>query len=116
MALLMGTHQLWDAQVVTTGAASTSAAIGIGQANALALHLTAIAGTALDVTFTYSLSTSRTGTFVTPVSPVTIKANAAAVDVLDFSPEAAGWIKIIATNNSANSVTFSAVLAVQEAA
>lgn len=115
MSVQMTAVQLWSSEVVTTGATATTAAIDIGKAQAMALHLTAIAGTGIDVTFTYSLSTSRDGTFTTPASPVTIGANIGAVDVLDFSPEAASFIKITVTNNSANSVTLSAVLAVQEA-
>jgi len=115
MSTQMGAIQLWTAEAVGTSSAVTSDAVDIGKANALALHLTAITGTTPDVTFTYSLSNSRAGTYTTPVSPVTIKANAAAADVLDFAPEAAGFIKIIATNNSAaNIATITAQLAVQE--
>ena len=79
----------------------------------MALHVTALTGTTPDVTFTYSLSNSRAGTYTIPTSPATIKANAAAADVHDFTPEAAGWIKIIATNNSgANIATLTAQLEV----
>jgi len=114
----MSTHmlavQLWTAQAITTGADVTSAAVDIGKANAMALHLTALAGTTPDITFTYSLSSSRDGTYTTPAAPVTIGANIAAVDVLDFAPEAAAFIKITATNNNGGTATLSAQLAVQE--
>jgi hypothetical protein len=111
----MGVFQLWTAESIAKSTAVTSAAIDIGKANALALHVTALTGTTPDVTFTYSLSNSREGTFVTPLSPATIKANAGAADVHDFAPEAAGFIKIIATNNSAtNAAVLTAQLAVQE--
>ena len=107
--------QLWTTEAIGAGAVATSAAVDIGKASAMALHLTAITGTTPDVTFTYSLSSSREGTFTVPVSPVTIKANAAAADVLAFAPEAANFIKLIATNNSgANIATITAQLAVQE--
>jgi len=115
MAVTMGATQLWTEEVIAFGAAATSAAIDIGKASAMALHITALAGTLPDITFTYSLSNSREGTYVTPTAPVTIGANIAAADVLDFSPEAAQFIKITATNNSgANAATLTAQLAVQE--
>ena len=111
----MVVYQLWTSQVIAHSTAVTSAAVEISKANAMALHVTTLSGTSPSVTFTYSLSSSRDGTFTTPVSPATIKANAAAADVHDFTPEAAEFIKIIATNNSgANAATLSAQLAVQE--
>jgi Na+-transporting methylmalonyl-CoA/oxaloacetate decarboxylase beta subunit len=55
-------------------------------------------------------------TFVTPVASVTIGTTIAAVDVLDFAPEAAGAIKIIATNNGTGAVVLTSTLVVQEAA
>lgn len=114
MATGMGVTQLWTAQAITTGASVTSDAVDISKAETMALHLTAISGTTPDVTFTYSLSSSRAGTFTTPATPVTIKVSAAAVDVLDFTPEAAAFIKITATNNNGGTATLSAQLAVKE--
>lgn len=112
---IMTAYQLWTLQSIPASGAVTSAAIDIGKASALALHITALSGTAPDVTFTYSLSNNQDGTFVVPLSPVTIKANAAAADVCDFAPEAAEFIKIIATNNNgANAATLTAQLAIQE--
>lgn len=113
----MVTYAMWDSEVLAkTGGTATTAAMEISTANALALHVTALTGTAtIDVTFTYSLSNSREGTYVTPASPVTIGANVATADVLDFSPEAARFIKITATNNHATATaTVSALLVVQE--
>ena len=107
--------QIWDAETIAAGGTATSAAVDIAKASALALHLTAITGTGPDVTFTYSLSNSRDGTYTTPSSPVTIGANLGAVDVLDFAPEAGRFIKITATNNNgAQTVTITCQLAVQE--
>jgi len=109
----MGAYQLWTAQTLATGTGYTSAAVEITDAVRCALHVTALTGTTPDVTFTYSLSNSQDGTFVTPLTPVTIKASAGAADVHDFVPEASGWIKIIATNNSgANAAVLTAQLAV----
>jgi hypothetical protein len=108
-------YQLWTAQSIGASGAATSAAIEIGCGDAFALHVTALTGTSPDVTFTYSLSNSKEGTFVTPLSPATIKANAGAADVHDFAPEAASWIKIIATNNNAsNAAVLTAQLAIRE--
>ena len=115
MAVTMGATQLWTAEVIAASGSATSDAIDIGKASALALHITALTGTLPDITFTYSLSNSRAGTYVTPSAPVTIGANIGAADVLDFAPEAAQFIKITATNNSvANAATLTAQLAVQE--
>lgn len=110
----MSNYKLTDAQIAA-GGSFTSDAVNIEKASALAIHLNALSGTGPDITFTYSLSTSQNGTFVEPASPVTIGANIGAVDVLDFAPEAASWIKIIITNNNgAQTVTPTVVLAIQE--
>ena len=111
----MGTTQIFDALSIAKSATVTSAAIDIGKASAVALRVVALTGANPDFTFIYSLSNSREGTYTIPVAPATIGANIQAVDVLDFAPEAAGFIKIIALNNNAvNAVTLTAQLAVQE--
>jgi hypothetical protein len=105
---------IFDAVVIAQSGTAVSEAIDMSKADALALHLTAITGTNPSVTFTYSLSCDGT-TYTTPQSPVTIGATKAAVDVMDFAPEAANWIKITATNNNAGAaVTITANLAIQE--
>lgn len=105
---------LWDAVSIPQSGSSTSEPVEMGKADALALHLTAITGTNPSVTFTYSLSADGV-TYVVPQSPVTIGATKAAADVMDFAPECANWIKIIATNNNAGAaVVITANLAVQE--
>ena len=115
MATTLGVWEIFSSETIAFGASATSEPVDMSAASALALHVTAIAGTLPDVTFTYSLSNSREGTYVTPNSPVTIGANVANDDVLDFAPELARFIKITATNNSgANAVTLTASLAVQE--
>ena len=110
----MCVYQVWTDESIGTGAAATSAALDISLADTMALHLTALTGTTPDVTFTYSLCNTLGGTYITPLSPVTIMANAAAADVLDFTPEAARFIKITATNNNGGTAVLSAQLAVQE--
>ena len=117
MATTLGVWQLFDGESIAFGASATSAGVEMGTASALALHLTAITGTLPDVTFTYQLSNSKdgAGTYVVPQSPATIGANLAAVDVMDFAPELARYIQIIATNNSgANAAVITAQLAIQE--
>lgn len=114
MSTHMSSYLLTEAQIAA-GGTFTSDAVNIEKASALAVHLPALTGTGPDISFTYSLSTSKNGTFIEPASPVTIGANISAVDVLDFAPEAASWIKIIVTNNNgAQTVTPTVVLAVQE--
>lgn len=116
MASTIGVWKIFDGETIAASGASTSAAIEMGTALALALFVDSIAGTALDVTFTYSLGNTRDGAFVTPTAPVTIGANISAADVLDFAPELAKYIKITATNNNAvNGVTeMTCTLTVQE--
>lgn len=116
MSVQMGAVRIFDALSIAKSTAATSAAVDIGKAQALALHVITLTGANPDFTYTYSLSNAQDGTYTTPASPVTIGANISTVDVLDFAPEAAGWIKIIATNNNAvNAVVLTAQLAVQEA-
>jgi len=111
----METTRIFDALSIAKSTAATSEAIDIGKSNAMALCVLVLTGTNPDFTFTYKLSNSADGTYTTPTSPATIGANITAVDVLDFAPEAAGFIKIIATsNNAVNAVTLTAQLAVQE--
>ena len=115
MSTQMGVVRIFDALNVVKSTAATSAAVDIGKAQALALHILTLTGANPDFTYTYKLSNAQDGTYVTPASPVTIGANITTVDVLDFAPEAAGWIKIIATNNNAaNDVVLTAQIAVQE--
>ena len=112
---ILATALLWNAEAIGTAATVVSEPINIEKANAMALHVTAITGTAPDVTFTYSSSNSYDGTYTVPTSPAAIGANIGAVDVLDFAPEAARFIKISAENNSgANIATVTAQLAIQE--
>lgn len=111
--LTRGTKIFAATSILASGSA-VSEAVDMGKADALALHLTSITGTGPSVTFTYSLSVDGV-TYTTPQSPVTIGATKSAVDVMDFAPEAANYIKITATNNNAGQpVTISANLAVQE--
>jgi hypothetical protein len=116
MASTIGVRKIFDGITIAASGATTSEPVEMGTALALALFVDSIAGTALDVTFTYSLGNTRDGAYVTPTAPVTIGANIAAADVLDFAPELAKYIRIIATNNNgANPVTeMTCTLIVQE--
>ena len=108
------TNVLLFSQQLTAGAAATSEPIDISKANALAIHHNETAGTGT-VTYTYSLSPSKAGTYITPASPVTIGADITADDVLDFSPEAASWMKVTATESGgAQAITFTSTLCIQE--
>jgi len=92
----------------------TSEPIDISKANALAIHHNETAGTGT-ITYTYSLSPSRAGTYIIPTSPVTIGADVTADDILDFAPEAAKFIKIIATESGGSAaVTVTSTLVIQE--
>jgi len=111
----LGVWQVIPNRTILASGSYTSEAVDMATATALALHVTAIAGTGPSVAFTYSLSNTKDGTYVTPSSPVTIGAAVTAVDVLDFAPELARFIKIIVTNNNAGQpVTLTASLAIQE--
>jgi len=112
MAVMMANYLLTEAQIAVTPATFTSAPINIEKAGALAVHTQALVGVGPDITYTYTLSSSKDGTFVP--GEATIKANRSAIGVDDFAPEAASWIKIIITNNAAAVVTPKVVLAVQE--
>lgn len=111
----LGVRKIFDSLVIGAGGTATSAPIEMGRATALALHLKAIAGVAPDVGFTYSLGNTQDDTFIIPSAPATIDSSVSAPDVLDFAPELAQFIKIIATNNNgAAAVTITAVLVIQE--
>ena len=113
MSVGMQAVQLWTAEAIAHSTAVTSDPIDISKLSAAAVHVTALTGTTPDVTFTYTLSNSRAGTYV--AGDVTIGANVAAAGVFDFSPEAAHYMKIITANNSgANTATLTAQIAVQE--
>lgn len=103
-------------QELTASGTATSAAVEIGKANTLSIIHNETSGTGT-ITYTYSLSSSREGTFITPASPVTIGAAISTDDVLDFAPEAASWIKITATEaGGTQAITFTSTLMVQELA
>lgn len=117
MARRITSSALWSGTTIAGSSALTATAIDISSSDALALYLTSITGTTPSVTFTYSLcpTDDLTTAFITPQAPVTIGANKAAVDVMDFAPEASAGIKIIATNNGTGAVILSAYLVSQEA-
>ena len=106
--------QIFSGEVLAASGAATSASVEIGKANAISIHHNETSGTGT-VAYTYALSNKSDGTFITPVSAVTIGTGITADDILDFAPEAAAWIQITATEDgAANSITFSAELSIQE--
>ena len=114
MPTVIRSTKLWNAAVIAASSTSTSLAVPLDNANGFALHLTSITGTSPSVTFTYTLSPDGTN-FAAPQSPVAIGTNKAAADVMDFAPEVAREMKIVATNNNGtNAVTITAYLCVQE--
>ena len=115
MARKVNATTLWTAQSLGASSVATSVAIGCQEADAFAVYLTSITGTTPKVTFTYSVAPTLSGTFVTPQTPAAIGTDKAAADVLDFAPEAAGAIKIIATNTGTGTIVFSSTLVIQEA-
>ena len=109
----LGVTQLWSGVTIAIGSAATSSPVDISKTEALALHVTSLTGGTPDVTFTYTLSNSLNGTYV--AGEATVGANVAAAKVMDFAPEAARYMKVIATNNNgAAAAVISAELAVQE--
>jgi hypothetical protein len=120
MARKIAATKLWESATMvgsgTNSGVTTSTAVDIQEADAMALHVTAISGTTPSITFTYTLAPTLNGPFTKPVAGVTIGTAIAAVDVLDFAPEAAGAIKIVATNNGTGAVVLTSYLVVQEAA
>ena len=89
------------------------------EAVTMAIHqLANVTAGVADITYTYELAISNdaNAVWITPTSPVTIgTVTPATVDVLDFSPEAAKFIRITATNNDAAACTLTAALVIQEA-
>ncbi len=106
---------IFTGEALLAAGTATSEPIDISKADgAFAIHHNETAGTGT-VTYTYALSTSKDGVFITPASPVTIGVGITVDDVLDFTPETASWIKITATEaGGAQAITFTAVLAVRE--
>lgn len=113
----MYSGRIFDAEVITgTGGTATSPAIRMENAVVMSIH-TQIAATAggINVAYTYELASSNDANAVwtTPSSPVTIGTHTA-LDISDFAPEAARYIRITATNGDAADVTLTAVLNMQE--
>ena len=120
MARKVCATKLWTGATMvgsgTNSGVTTSSAVDIQGADALALYVSAITGTTPSITFTYEVAPTLSGTYQKPIAGVTIGTAIAAADVLDFAPEAAGGIKIVATNNGTGAVVLTATLVVQEAA
>jgi len=113
MGTHVGNYLLTEAVIIASGT-FTSDPIRIEKAQACAVHTQAIAGTALDIGYTYTVSTSRDGIYVP--GEVTINASRAVIGVDDFVPEPASFMKLVITNNNGvNPLTaLKVVLAVQE--
>ena len=118
MSYTMYAGRIFDADVVAGGGGTlTSPAVRMDNASTMSIHVqTATTAGAINVTFTYQLSSSNDANAVwtTPSAPVTI-GTATALDVLDFATEASKYVRFIATNNDAAAVTLTAVFSMQEA-
>ncbi len=113
MGRTMYTGRMFDAVLIAnTGGTATSDAVRMDEAEAMSIH-TQVATTAgsINITYTYEVSSSKDGPFV--AGNTTIAAQTA-LDIIGFSPEAAKWIRLIATNNDGSDVTLTAVLTIQE--
>jgi hypothetical protein len=111
--------RIFDALVVANGSPATSAAVRMDNAVTMAIQqLSATTAGSVNVAYTYQVSSSNdaNATWITPSAPVTIGTAAVSADVFDFSPEAAKFIRIIATNGDAADVTITTNLLMQEAA
>ena len=116
MTTTMYTGKIFDALTVVNGTPAVSAAVRMDEAQVMAIHQQAAvtAGTA-NITYTYEISTNKLTDFVTPSSPASIATiTPGTTDVVDFSPEAAKYIRITATNNDAADVALTSVLVIQE--
>ena len=113
MATSTGVWKLVPNETILAAGTFTSEAVEVGRATAFALHLSAISGAGLDVSFTYSLSTSKEGVFITGEEVIGV--NIGALKVMDFAPELGQYMKLTVTNNNAGApVTLTAALVVQE--
>ena len=108
----MSNYLITEAQIAAAGT-FTSAALDIEKAAACAVHTQVLTGTAPDIGFTYTVSSSRDGIFVP--GEATINATRGAIGVDDWAPEPASFMKIIITNNNGvNTVTPTVVVAIQD--
>lgn len=108
--------KLWENATLDGSGTLTSQAIDIQGANAFSLHISAIAGTSPNVTFSYLLAPSLQGTYTAPQDPTAIASNVTAADVLAFDLEYAAGIKIVATNNGTGAVVLTTHFTAQEVA
>ena len=108
--------KIWDAVTLAASSSTTSAAVDIQCAEAFALHVTAITGTSPAVALTYSVAPALNGPYTIPQTPSGLGVSLSAADVLAMEPEAAGAIKIIATNNGTGPVILTGYTVVIEAA
>lgn len=118
MPYTMYSGRIFDDVVVANGTPEVSAAVRMDPALTFSIHQqVATTAGSVNVAYTYELSTSNAAdaVWITPSSPVTIGTATVAQEVLDFSPEAAKFIRITATNGDGSDVTLRAVLNMQEA-
>ena len=113
MGRTMYVGRVFDAVLISnTGGTATSAAVRMDSAEALSIHTqVATTGGAIDVTYTYQVSSNVDGPFVDGNTSI---ASHTALDITGFSPEASKWIRMIATNNNGSDVTLTSVLKIQE--
>ena len=101
-------QRIFSTTALASAAVSTTSAIPIDYMDAtdgVAVHVATCSVSSIQIS--YSLCNTEAGTYVEPVSPVTI-ASASSADVINFVPEPAKWMKIIATNISSDAAILTA--------
>ena len=112
-------HPLWEDKAIVKNAVATSEPIDLTDLagnGVFSLMVKEMAGALSDVTFTYTMCDTKTGTYLTPDGAVDIKANliGGSTILISFEPELANFIRIVATENNVAAVTaLTAVLMTQ---
>ena len=116
MAKLMTVTQVCSAEVIAKSAVFTSEPFMVERAANFSLMVTDFAGTTPDgITITYSVCTSKDGTFIVPAGATAIFTALKTTGVANFSPVMAPFIKFIITNlDATDAVTISAKFIHQE--
>ena len=103
MTNTMYAGRVFDAVAIANAASATSAAVRMDETIAMSIH-TQVAATAggINVTYTYELSSNSGGPWIAGSTSIAAHTT---LDITGFSPEASKWIRMIATNGDAATVT-----------
>ena len=108
----MSNYLITEAEIAA-GGTFVSAPIDIEKAQSACLHLQALTGASADIGYSYTISTSSDGTFLT--GQETTSGSETAVGLVTFTPEPASYLILTITNNNgAAVVTPRVVLALQD--